>query len=245
MQKLLLLIVISFLFIACNTEKTETADAIINKAITVAGGKKYTDAEIHFNFRGTKYTSVRKNEIYQYEREFQDSVTVIRDVLNNKGFKRYVDHAEVAVADSMAVKYAASVNSVHYFALLPYGLNDKAVVKTKLEEVAIHGKNYHKIKVTFQEDGGGEDFDDVFVYWVNKENYTVDYLAYSYQEESGIGMRFREAYNVQTVNGLRFVDYNNYKPTDKNLSLLEMDKAFENGKLQLLSKIELKDIQVK
>ncbi|MBU2940597.1 deoxyribose-phosphate aldolase [Lacinutrix sp. C3R15] len=245
MKKLIPLLVISFLFIACNSEKKETADTIINKAIDVAGGKKYTNAEIHFNFRGTKYTSIRKNETYQYQREFKDSIHVIHDVLNNDGFTRFIDDKAVTLADSMAVKYEASVNSVHYFALLPYGLNDKAVLKSKLGAVVINGKNYHKIKVTFQEEGGGEDFDDVFVYWVNKESYTVDFLAYSYQEDSGIGMRFREAYNARIVNGLRFVDYNNFKPADKNLSLLEMDKAFENGKLKLLSTIELKDIRVK
>lgn len=217
---------------------------IVNKAIEVSGGEKFLDIEINFDFRDKQYTSIRNHEIYQYERTFKDSVSVIHDILNNAGFKRFIDNKEVVVADSIAVKYEASVNSVLYFALLPYGLNDAAVIKKYLGEVSIKGKKYQKIKVTFQEVGGGEDFEDVFLYWINKENYTVDYLAYSYQEDSGIGIRFREAYNVRTVNGLRFVDYNNFKPKTESLNLLDTDKAFENSELKLLSKIELKNISV-
>jgi len=245
MQKLKYLIVVCVLFVACKTEKVETANTIIDKAIEVAGGEKYADAEIVFDFRDKKYTATRKKEIYQYEREFKDTTQVIRDVLNNEGFKRFVNTEEVVVADSLSVKYGASVNSVHYFALLPYGLNDAAVIKNKLGEVTIKGKNYHKIKVTFQEDGGGEDFEDEFLYWIHTETYTVDYLAYSYQEASGVGIRFREAYNERTINGLRFVDYNNFKPKNESLNLLDTDKAFEANNLKLLSKIELKNITVK
>ena len=60
-----------------------------------------------------------------------------------------------------------------------------------------------------------------------------------------MGTRFRGAYNERIVNGLRFVDYNNYKSGDESLDPLELDKAFETGKLKLLSKIELKNIVVK
>ncbi|MDX1278846.1 DUF6503 family protein, partial [Oceanihabitans sediminis] len=125
-------------------------------------------------------------------------------------------------------------------------LNDPAVNKKYLGEVSIKEKNYHKVQVTFNEEGGGEDHDDVFVYWVNTETFTVDYLAYSFKEYTGdLGLRFREAYNSRTVNGLRFVDYNNFKTEDKSLQLFDLDKVFENDKLKLLSKIELKNISVK
>jgi hypothetical protein len=145
----------------------------------------------------------------------------------------------------MAVKYTASVNTVHYFALLPYGLNDAAVNKSSLGEVTIKNKVYHKIKVTFSQEGGGEDYEDVFVYWIDAETFKADYIAYSYIEDDGVGIRFREAYNERMVNGLRFVDYNNYKSEDATMDLLGLDKAFESGSLKLLSKIELENIVVK
>ena len=57
-------------------------------------------------------------------------------------------------------------------------------------------------------------------------------------------MRFREAYNERYVNGIRFVDYNNMKPINSGASVLKVDSLFNNDLLKLLSKIELKDIDV-
>lgn len=133
---------------------------------------------------------------------------------------------------------------MHYFSVLPYGLNDKAVNKTYLGKTKIKGKDYHKIKITFNEDGGGEDFDDVFIYWIDIQTFKVDYLAYSYSESNGMGLRFREAYNERFIDSIRFVDYNNYKPKYKVLVIEDLDIHFERGALELLSKIELKKLFV-
>lgn len=90
---------------------------------------------------------------------------------------------------------------------------------------------------------GGKDFDDVFMYWIHKQNFTVDYFAYKYSVEGG-GIRFREAYNARIIEGIRFVDYNNYKPESKDVSLEKLDSLFEKGALKLLSTIETEDITV-
>lgn len=245
MQKLIYVVTICLLIVACKTEPSLTAQDIVDKTIGVSGGDTYLNATVDFDFRDMHYRSVREGGEFQYERIFQDSIGTIKDVLNNDGFQRYVNDDAVAVPDSMAVKYTASVNSVHYFALLPYGLNDAAVNKVRLEDVTIKDRLYHKIKVTFNQEGGGEDYEDVFIYWIDAETFKVDYLAYSYIEDDGVGIRFREAYNERMVNGLRFVDYNNYKSEDSAMDLLGLDKAFETGKLKLLSKIELENIDVK
>ncbi|MFD2823859.1 DUF6503 family protein [Lacinutrix iliipiscaria] len=244
MQNLKYIVVSCLFVIACKTETQLTAEKIIDKTIEVSGGENYLKANIEFDFRGKHYRSHRAGGSFQYERQFTDSIGNIKDVLNNDGFQRYVNNNSVVVIDSMIPKYSASVNSVHYFALLPYGLNDAAVNKSSLGKVTIKDKFYHKIKVTFDQEGGGEDFEDVFVYWIDTETFKVDYLAYSYIETDGVGMRFREAYNERIINGLRFVDYKNYKPIDEALKLNALDKAFESNQLKLLSKIELKNIQV-
>ena len=57
-------------------------------------------------------------------------------------------------------------------------------------------------------------------------------------------MRFREAYNERFIEGIRFVDYNNYKSSDGLMALIDLGKIFEKNKLNLLSKIELKNIVV-
>lgn len=230
---------------SCKKEIPLTAQDIVDKTIEVSGGDKYLNAIIDFDFRDKHYRSVREGGKFQYERQFQDSIGIIKDVLNNDGFQRFVNDTLTKIPDSMAVKYTSSVNSVHYFALLPYGLNDAAVNKSSFGEVSIKDKLYYKIKVTFSQEGGGEDYEDVFIYWIEAETFKANYIAYSYIEDDGVGIRFREAYNERFINGLRFVDYNNYKSEDATMDLLGLDKAFESSSLKLLSKIELENIEVK
>ena len=168
---------------SCVKEKTLSAHDIVDNTIKISGGEKYLTAEIDFDFRDIHYRSVRESGKFQYERNFNDSLGSIKDVLNNDGFHRFVNNEITEIPDSMAVKYTSSVNSVHYFALLPFGLNDAAVNKSSLEDVTINTKLYYKIKVWFSQDGGGEDFEDVFIYWIDKEAFKVDYIAYSYIED--------------------------------------------------------------
>lgn len=245
MRYIIYFLIIGTTLTSCVKEKTLSANDIVDNTIQISGGEKYLNAEIDFDFRDKHYRSVREQGEFLYQREFQDSIGTIKDVLNNKGFQRFINNEIAEIPDSMAVKYTSSVNSVHYFALLPFGLNDAAVNKSSLGDVTIKDKLYHKIKVWFSQDGGGEDFEDMFIYWIDKETFKADYIAYSYIEDDGIGIRFREAYNERIVNGLRFVDYNNYKSEDATINLLGLDAAFETGKLKLLSKIELENIMVK
>ena len=223
----------------------KTAQEIVNEAIDVAGGELYDKAIISFRFRDKEYISRRDNGLYSLERidRTKDSDREIRDVVTNKGLVRTVDNCIINVADSLVARISDGVNSVHYFANLPYGLNDNAVIKEKVGEENIKGKDYYLIKVTFKKEGGGTDFEDEFLYWINKKEYTIDYLAYKYAVNGG-GIRFREAYNPRVVNGLRFVDYNNYKENDLKTPLQSLGKLFETGKLTKVSVIELKDINV-
>ncbi|WP_188375290.1 DUF6503 family protein [Winogradskyella haliclonae] len=250
-MKYLYILLLSLLFINCknntsNVEvKTLTADEIVNKSIKVAGGDKFENSNAVFNFRNKEYFISRNNGNYHFERRFQDSLTAIHDILTNNGFERTREGVlKVRVADSMVSKYISSINSVQYFASLPYGLNDKAVNKTLIGEEHIKENDYYKIQVTFDQEGGGEDFEDVFIYWINKATYKPDYLAYSYNEDDGKGMRFREAYNERYVKGLRFVDYNNYKSEAPDIKLQDLAKAFDNNQLKLLSKIVLENVEV-
>ncbi len=165
------------------------------------------------------------------------------DQLSNNGFQRLINAHPSSVPDSMAVKYSESINSVHYFSVLPHGLNDGAVQKKLLEETTIKGEKYYKIQITFAQEGGGVDFDDVFVYWIGKKDFKIDYLAYTFHVNGG-GKRFREVRKEHLVNGVRFVDYNNFKPKNRSAELTTLDKAFENGELIKASEINLENIQI-
>ncbi|MEL6484145.1 MAG: DUF6503 family protein, partial [Bacteroidota bacterium] len=89
----------------------------------------------------------------------------------------------------------------------------------------------------------GDDFEDTYIYWFNTETYLPDYLAYDFHVNGG-GQRFREAYNERYVEGIRFVDYNNFKPKQKDAKVEDLGKAFEKNELELLSKIVLENVQV-
>lgn len=219
------------------------ANFTINKSIEVSSGEKIKNSTISFQFRDKKYRAKRDNDLFVLERIFKDSTGLIRDELSNSGFKRFINDELQILPDSLSNNYASSVNSVHYFSVLPFGLTDPAVNTNYLGTITIKNKEYHKIKVTFDEIGGGNDFDDEFIYWVGKKDYKVDYLAYSFHVNGG-GMRFRKAYNERYINGIRFVDYDNYKPKVNEVQLIELDRLFEMDSLELLSKIELKNIMV-
>jgi hypothetical protein len=236
-----------FLFVlitACApNEKEKSAEEIINQSIEASQTDKLANATLRFDFRDFSYRGTRNHGNFVLERIKQTDSAVVIDLINNDGFMRTVRGLPFAVPDSMAIKYSESVNSVHYFSVLPFGLNDKAVNKKRLEDAVIKGKDYYKIEVTFDQEGGGVDFEDVFVYWIGKEDFQIDYLAYLFHVNGG-GVRFREVSREHIVEGIRFVDYNNYKPNDPTIDVRNTDKAFENGTLTKVSEINLENIQV-
>lgn len=222
-----------------------TGNFIVSQAITSAGLDALNHSDVRFQFRDKTYRAKRNDGQFELSRSFTEEGNKIEDVLNNEGFERFVNGKKQVVVDSMVAKYAASINSVHYFSVLPFGLNDGAVNKTLLSDETIKGQDYFRVKVTFDEDGGGEDFDDEFIYWFNTETFALDYLAYSYAEDDGKGFRFREAFNARTVEGIRFADYNNYKPKFEDVILENLGALFEASELELLSKIELENVEVR
>ena len=219
-----------------------SAQQIVDAAIAKHGGARYQQFKAEFDFRGRHYTAARNGAQFTYERIFTDTTgRQVRDVLRNEGLYREVDGQRAQLSEKDSAAYANSVNSVLYFALLPAFLNDPAVVKEYAGEATIKGQPYHKVGVTFRQEGGGKDFDDEYMYWIHRDSATMDYLAYNYQVDGG-GARFREAYNVRTVGGLRFADYRNYKPKTDNRKVAEFDLLFENEGLELLSNIETENI---
>ena len=230
------------LFSACDS-RTE-AQKIVDKAIEAHGGESYWNSKVEFDFRNIHYTILKTPDRFEYIREFSDSTGNVKDLLNNDGFVRTVNGAKIdTLSEEWIGKYSRSVNSVAYFAYLPYGLNDPSVFKTSLGETEINGEKYNLIKVTFAEEGGGDDFDDEFLYWIGIEDSIVDYMAYSYHTDGG-GVRMREVSGVNEVGGIRFQNYLNLKPADESVSVEKMQELYESGDLELLSEINLENISV-
>lgn len=244
-MRFLLILCFVLLAVSCNEENKQlTAQQIIDKTIQNAGGEKYKVVTINFTFRNTKYRSQTNNGLFEFSRTYTDSIGEVNDVLTNDEFKRFINAQKIDLPDSTATKYSNSVNSVVYFVQLPFGLNAPAVKKELVGEAEMESEKYYEIQVTFGEEGGGKDHEDVYMYWINQKNFTIDYFAYKFYTDEG-GIRFRKAYNPRTISSLRFVDYQNYKLEPwENVDLKTVDELFVAGKLELLSEIKTEDVTV-
>lgn len=228
---------LALFFAACSSDQPPTAQSVIDAAIDFHGLEKLYDAEFSLTFREMDYTYTMHEGKYEYTRTQTDSTgAVILDVLNNDGLVRTIDGKEIELTEERNGAFSRSVNSVIYFFRLPFGLNDDAVQKTYNGEVDIKGRNYHEVKVTFKQEGGGDHFEDVFLYWFDAEDYSMDYMAYLYFTDGG-GLRMREVINPRRVNGMLVQDYINLKPEKEEVTIENIREAYNKDELVELSRI--------
>jgi hypothetical protein len=236
-------VLLSFTFFGISCDSRTEAEKIVDATIDAYGGALYETSAITFDFRGTHYSIFKSPTAFEYSREFSDSTGQVVDVLNNAGFTRKVNGVLIdTLTEERIGAFSRSVNSVAYFAFLPYGLNDAAAIKTYLGKTTIKGKEYHQVKVTFQAEGGGDHFEDEFLYWFGVDDSQMDYMAYSYHTDGG-GVRMRDVRATREVGGIRFQDYNNLKAARKETPLDSMQVLYETGALVKLSEINLENIK--
>ena len=237
MKKTFLLFAILFA-VSCTPPKDLTdPQVIVNESIAFHRLESLGNSKFSLTFRNLDYTYQNQNGLYEYTRTQTDSTgAIIYDVLNNDGLIRYIDGKEAEITEERRGAYARSVNSVIYFFRLPYGLNDEAVIKNFKGEKTIKGKTYLEVQVSFKQEGGGDHFEDVFLYWFDKEDFSMDYMAYLYYTDGG-GLRFREAINQRTVSGHKIQDYINLKPEDEKTDINNILDLYNAGKLIELSRI--------
>jgi hypothetical protein len=225
---------------ACNLKPS--AQSIIDKSIHYYGMDKLEGKTINFDFREYHFRIEIKGDEWFYERSFTDSTLgKVKDQLSAKGFVREIDGLVVPQNTKDSLKYAESVNSVVYFALLPLKLNDDAVQKKYMRTVMCNGRSYDQVEVTFEKESGGKHYDDIYYFWFKEDDHSMDYFAYS----SG-GDRFRAINGlVKTDNGFYFQNYINleYKG-DKKVPLSDYHILFEQDKLSRLSDINLTNVKV-
>lgn len=220
-----------------------TAQEIVAESYTYHGCEKINSASITFDFREFHFEYLHTDTGLVRSRSFSDSIgNDFRDVWSRNSFYRYKDGKRTQLSEEKKQAYKNSVNSVFYFAYLPKSLLDPAVNLTHLDTVRLKDVEYHKIKVTFSEEGGGQDHEDQFIYWFDIQDYSMDYLAYSYETNGG-GMRFRSFTNRRTIEGIIFQDYLNFGPPE-GAELNELDVLFSNDQLNQVSVIELEDVTV-
>lgn len=237
-----------FITISCEQAAEEApkskAQQVVDNAIAYHGLKPMDNAELEFKFRDMTYTYSRNDGMYMYTRTQTDSTgAIVVDEMNNDGLIRYIDGEVAEITEERRAAYTRSVNSVIYFLLLPYNLNDTAVIKEYNGEIEMKGKKYHELRITFQLEGGGEDYSDIFLYWFDAEDYSMDYMAYLYYTDGG-GLRFREAINPRRVEGVLIQDYINMKPEDEGMDIMDIDELFVAGELKELSRIIQENVEI-
>lgn len=248
-----ILIVLSCLFgtLACSDSRpptdhhTGTAQRLVDSAILAMGGQHLESAEVRFTLRDRDYIYRKQDGIFEYVRIWidPDSNRVV-DYLNNDSLRRVINGVEAELTDERQQAFTNSVNGVIYYAFLPYRLNDEAVIKTYNGETSIKGRRYHEILVQFEKEGGGVDYQDNYLFWIDPGDYSVDYLAYDYVTDGG-GVRFREAFNRRRIGEIIMQDYLNYRPSDDTMQLRDMADAFNRDELVHLSTIALEDVTIR
>ena len=237
------LLVVSLILAACGPSE---AQRIVDEAIAAHGGQVLDHAVVEFDFRGQHFVVRRDGGRFHYDRTYTDSTGAsVREVLSSDSLYRAVsgDRVDLSQEERRAVETA--VNSVVYFAFLPYRLNDPAVQKRLLGTDTLRGATYDVVEVTFEQQGGGRDWQDRFVYWFHQSRHTMDYLAYHYHTDGG-GSRFREATNPRTVDGLRVADYLNYTAPGDTMGpgVERYADLLEQGALEKVSEVRLENVRV-
>ena len=235
------------LLISCSTPKDNIskpltkAQTLLNETLNAHGGKRYHNANYEFTFRGNVYTFKHNHSDFEYSvlKKSNDEETL--DQLKNQTFTRMVNKEVVSLSEKDQDRYSNSLNSVIYFATLPYKLQDPAVNLEHKGSTSIKGKNYQILQVSFDEEGGGKDHDDIYFYWINNETKRIDYLAYNFTVNNG-GVRFRSAFNTRVVDGIVFQDYVNYK-AENGTALDKLPALFEQDQLKKLSLIETEGVR--
>jgi len=197
-----------------------------------------------FEFRGDPFRVVYADGEFRFERRTvgpggEDVV----DRMDNDGTSRLVDGTPVTLTPAETASVETAVNSVVYFAFLPWRLQDPAVRLRDLGTAPLGGVTYRKIEVTFEADGGGRDWEDRFVYWFHPETGTLDYLAYHFHTGEG-GTRFRRAVNRREEGGLLVQDYENYTSTRDLDDVADFDELYEAGELRRVSLVELDRLRI-
>jgi hypothetical protein len=222
----------------------DSPSSIVDEAIEAHGGSLFEDSRIRFTFRGVRFELFRDDGRFRYERTYRDPLSrVVSEVMDNEGTRVFVNGVEEPLSDEDRARVEYDVNSVVYFAFLPFRLRDPAARLAGLAPDTVGGEPYHRIEVTFEEEGGGVDSDVRFVHWIHASSGTLDYLAYRYSRDGG-GVRFRRGVNRREIGGLLVQDFENYAPPGEVDDIAELARSYEAGSLDLLSVVALEEVEV-
>ncbi|MEM1056432.1 MAG: DUF6503 family protein [Bacteroidota bacterium] len=240
---------------ACEPDPTgpqgdEAAVALVRQVQAAHGSDALDGATLRFTFRGAPFTALRDGGRFRYTRTTTDERgREVIDLLDNDGLSRTVDGEPVTIPAENQGTVETDVNSVVYFATLPAALSDAAVQARAMGPDSVAGERYERLEVTFAREGGGNDWEDRYLYWVHPERGTLDYIAYTYdlaEDDDGpndTGHRFRRVIGTAEAGGFRIQDYANLT-ADSLSALEEYPAAFAAGRTREVSEIRTENARL-
>ncbi|MEL6615870.1 MAG: DUF6503 family protein [Bacteroidota bacterium] len=219
------------------------AVALVRAAQEAHGSDALDGVPFRFTFRGDAFTAERSARGFRYVRTTTDDQgrTVV-DVLDNDGLSRTIDGETAPLPEDEVGRLTTAVNSVVYFATLPAPLSDPAVQARVLPLDTLDGTTYDRLEITFAQEGGGNDWEDRYLYWIHPERRTLDFIAYTYalapdaSGENDTGHRFRRVIGTADAGGFRVQDYENL--TADSLGTLEdYASAYASGRTRAVSEV--------
>jgi hypothetical protein len=125
----------------------ESAQAIVDRAISRHGGPQFDGVRIAFDFRQYHLSVERKDGMFDYRRTYKDSLgNAVREQMTNDAFTRRVNARPQSLSEQEYKRYHEAVNAVVYLSLLPYRLNDAGVIKQYLAACRSKASPYHKVQ---------------------------------------------------------------------------------------------------
>jgi len=221
---------------------------IIEEANKVHGIKVYDNSIIDFRIGNRYYKSTHHQGQFRYERYWDSLGMTIHDELTSRGLIRHVGQTNVLLETKKIDQHSYSLRSLFFLFSIPFWLNDLGVVKEYLGEVILMEQPYHKIKITFRKNPNDRTiYDDVYVVWIHKTRFTLDYVGYLHTGSEGQGIRFRQAINPRKVEGFRVQNYLEFKPVRDSISIKpeDLDQAWAGNQLMPWEKIEILQLKIR
>lgn len=226
----------------------DNIDAYLDAVIQAHGGAVLDAATVSFTFREYEVQLQRDDGVFEYRRSFTDTdgQRVTEGITNNDVY-RVVEGDTLSLDAEERSEIETAVNGIAYFALLPYPLQDPSVNATYAGPDTVRGVAYHRVGVGFDAEAG-DDYQDEFMYWFDADTHAMDYMAYAFGvggPEEDQGTRFREAYRVHNVEGVRLADYYNYTVEDLPIDKLQAYPDYlETDTLTLVSTVDLEGLRI-
>ncbi len=221
--------------------------AIVDRAIEHHGGEIYRHSETELDLCSKsgcfQVTANLDGDRWAYTVSGKSGGSQLRVLSADDRLKVQRDGAEEAVTADKEQRFRDWAMARVYFCFLPFRLNDPSVLKQSLGLVGWNGRRLHKVKVTFRA-GTSTDAGDQYMYWFDPETARLEYLAYSYDDNSG-GLSFRRAVRHRRIGGLLFFDQENYGPDGPGLSVDAIDPAYVRDAMRHVSTVRLEGIRVR